>query len=424
MFRYSFIALLLFVISFSQLIFAGDRVDIASGDWPWWRGPDRNGVASSEQSPPQEWSAEKNVLWKVTVKGRGHGSPTVVADRIYLATADEAKQTQAVVCYDRTTGKQVWETKIHEGGFVFDDREPNEKSSWASSTVACDGERLYINFLNNHAVYTTALDLAGNQLWQKKVTDYVLHQGYGSSPAIYGPLVIVTADNKSGGAVVAFDRKSGDVVWQNERPELPNYPSPIILHAAGQNQAIVVGCDLVSSFAPLTGEKLWEVEGATTECVTSTVTDGQLVVTSGGYPDNHISAVRADGSGEIVWRNNTRVYVPSMLVKDGYLYAVADAGIAICYEMATGDELWKKRLGSTFTSSPVLVGENIFVTSDDGQTYIYKASPTGYQSVGKNQLAEHVVATPTYCGSRIYMRAAEYQGDDRQEYLYCIGQGK
>ena len=410
-----------FVFLWSSLVLGGDRVEIADGDWPWWRGPNRDGIAATEPAVPLKWSAEKNVLWKVPVTGRGHGSPTVVGGRIYLATADEEAQVQAVVCYDRVTGKQIWETQIHQGGLEAG-KEPNSKSSWASSTVACDGERLFINFLNAHAVTTTALDLQGQQLWQQKVTDYVLHQGYGSSPAVFGPLVIVTADNKSGGAITAFDRKTGDVAWKHQRPELPNYPSPIVLQAAGKDQVVVVGCDLVSSFAPLTGEKLWEVEGATTECVTSTVTDGKLVITSGGYPENHISAIRADGSGETVWRNNTRVYVPSMLVKDGYLYAVADAGIAICYEMATGKEVWKQRLGATFTSSPVLVGDNIFVTSDEGQTVVYRASPEGYALVAENQLAEHVVATPTYCGGKIFMRAAEFEGDRRQEYLYCLGE--
>ncbi|NOY40278.1 MAG: PQQ-binding-like beta-propeller repeat protein [Planctomycetes bacterium] len=400
---------------------AEDRSQTASDDWPWWRGPNRNGVATDNQTPPQEWNEEKNVLWKTPISGRGHGSPTVVGDRIYLATADEADEIQSVVCFDRNTGKQLWKTDIHQGGLQFPDRKPNGKGSMASSTVACDGQRLFINFLNDRAIYTTALSLDGQQLWQQKVADYQLHQSYGSSPAIYGPLVIVTADSKAGGAIAAFDRETGDVVWKHKRPELPNYPSPIILKADDRDQVVVVGCDLVSSFAPLTGKKLWEIEGATTECVTSTVTDGQLIITSGGYPNNHISAVRADGSGEVVWRNNTRVYVPSMLVKGKHLFTITDAGVAICYEMATGEIAWKHRLdGATFTSSPVLVGENIYVTSDDGNTFIFQADPSGFELLGKNKLADQVVATPTICGSRIYMRAATLDGSTRQEFLYCL----
>jgi len=401
-----------------------DLMAMDAADWPWWRGPTRNGVAAADQSPPLEWGEEKNVLWKVAIPGRGHASPTVVGDRVFLSIADEERQIQAVYCFDRNTGRELWKNVVHQGGFEFSGRKPNKKSSMASSTVACDGERLFVNFLNHETVVTTALTIEGKSLWQTKITDYKLHQGYGSSPAIYGPLVIVSADNKGGGALVALDRETGKVVWKHKRPELPNYPSPIVLHVAGRDQLVLVGCDLVSSFEPLTGKKLWEIPGATTECVTSTVTDGELIITSGGYPENHISAVRADGSGEVVWRNSTRVYVPSMLVHEGFLYAVTDAGVAICYEMSTGKSVWKHRMGATFTSSPVLVGELIFVTSDEGKTFIYRANPEEFELVAENDLAAEVIATPAICGSRIYLRVAKQIEGRRQEMLYCLGAEK
>jgi len=106
---------------------------------------------------------------------------------------------------------------------------------------------------------------------------------------------------------------TGDLVWSHDRPKIPNYTSPVIVNAAGREQLVFTGCNLVSSFEPLTGKTLWEVAGATEECVTSTVTDGEVIFTSGGYPKNHLAAVRADGSGKIVWEKGVRVYVPSML---------------------------------------------------------------------------------------------------------------
>jgi hypothetical protein len=347
-----------------------------------------------------------------------------VGDRIFLATADEENEVQSVVCYDRSSGQLHWKTDIHKGVFKSTGRQGNKKSSRASSTVACDGRRLFITFINADAVYLTALSLQGQQLWQKKVTDYVMHQGYGSSPTVYGPLVIASADNKGGGAIVAYDRLTGDVVWTKKRPELPNYASPVILKIAGHDQLLFTGCNVISSFEPLTGTVNWEVEGATTECVTSTVTDGRVVVTSGGYPSKHVSVVRADGTGEVLWNNNTQVYVPSMLIRNGYLYAVADAGIAICYELETGKTAWKHRLGTTFTASPTLVGEHIFSTSDDGRTFIFKADPQRFELIGENKLAEEAIATPTICGSRIYMRVANRNDDRRQEMLYCLAQGE
>ncbi|MCF6285483.1 MAG: PQQ-binding-like beta-propeller repeat protein [Candidatus Hydrogenedentes bacterium] len=402
-----------------------NQVSVAPTDWAWWRGPNRNGIATADQTPPLQWSEEKNVLWKSLVPGRGHGSPTVVGDRIFLATADEEREIQSVLCYDRKSGQQRWKTDIHQGGFASSSgREGNIRSSKASGTVACDGERVFINFINDNAVYLTALSLEGKQLWQKKVTDYATHQGYGSSPAIYGPLVILAADNKGGGALSAYDRVTGELVWTQKRPELPNYTSPIILKVDGRDQVLLVGCNLISSYAPLTGKINWEVEGATTECVTSTVTDGKSLVTSGGYPSKHISVVRGDGSGDVLWRNDTMVYVPSMLVHGDHLYVVTDSGEVLCYEFETGNVVWEHRIRGKFAASPVLVGEDIFATSNKGVTYIFKATPKGFELLHENELmADEVQATPAICDSKIYLRIVRGKKDQRQEMLYCLGQG-
>ncbi|MCA9016724.1 MAG: PQQ-binding-like beta-propeller repeat protein [Planctomycetaceae bacterium] len=419
------IACLLLLFCQSTLLCAGEKqatdsaaLNVSSTDWPWWRGPQRNGIANPNQNPPLKWSNTENIVWKTPVPGRGYSSPTVVGNRIFLASADTETETQFVLCYDRTTGKQLWKTIVHKGGFS---KKGNKKSTHASSTVACDGERLFINFINDGAAYTTALSLEGKQLWQTKITDYIIHQGYGSSPAIYDSLVIVSADNKGGGAVAALKRTDGSVVWKIERPKTPNYPSPIILNVAGKDQVLMTGCDLVTGIEPLTGKKLWEIPGATTECVTSTVTNGELILTSGGYPKNHMAAVKADGSGEVVWENSNRMYVPSMLIKDDKIYSVTDNGVAVCWDVKTGKEIWKGRLGGTFSSSPVLVGDRIYVTNEGGETYIFKANPQKFELLAENKLGTEVFATPTFCDSRIYMRVSEEIDGKRQEMLYCIG---
>ena len=391
---------------------------LSAADWPWWRGPHRNGVANANSMPPLNWSRSENVLWETEIPGRGHSSPTVVGSQIFLTTADD--EAQYVLCFDANSGARQWMKEIHRGGFP---PKSNKKSSHASSTVACDGAQLYVNFMQGGAVFTTALRCTGKQLWQVKVSDYVVHQGYGSSPALYGALVIVSADNKSGGVIAALDRANGKFVWTQPRPQLPNYPSPIILSVAGRDQLLMTGCQLLSSFDPATGKKLWEVPGATTECVTTAVTNGELIYSSGGYPENHVAATPTAGTGERVWENTTRVYVPSMLIKDNYLYAVADAGIAICWDSRTGQEMWKSRLHGNFTASPVLVGDRIYATNETGTTFVYQATPEEFQLLGSNQLGDEVFATPTICRGRIYTRVAFREGAARQEMLVCLATG-
>jgi outer membrane protein assembly factor BamB len=396
---------------------ADDSIAVAENDWPWWRGPRRDGSANENQKPPVSWSATENVAWKAEVPGRGHGSPTVFGEHVYLAACDEPIGRQSVLCYDRATGHRLWECEVHPTGAM----RKNAKSSGASTTPACDGERVYINFANAGAVTTSALSREGKILWQTRISDYVIHQGYGSSPAPYRSLVLVSADHHGGGVIAGLDRKTGAIAWKHERPKVPNYSSPVVLRVDGRDQALLTGCDLVSSFDPVTGKALWEIPGSTTECVTSTVTDGTHIFTSGGYPRNHLAAVRADGTGKIDWETKDRVYVPSLLVRDGNLYGVLDAGMAVCWACDSGKELWKARLGGTFSASPVRVGDAIYATNEAGETFVYRASPEKYTAVATSKLGDEVFATPAICGGRVYMRIAQKVEGRRQELLYCLG---
>ena len=394
------------------------HVDL-SQDWPWWRGGTHDGIANPDQRPPVNWSDSENIIWKANLPGRSHGSPIVVGEQVVVTAADTDRNVQSVLCFDRRTGTQLWESVVHEKGL---DVKNNEKSSMASAAAACDGDRFFVNFLNGDSVYMTALDRQGKKLWQTKLSAYINHQGFGSSPLLYQDLVIGVSDNKGGGAIVAMNRATGDIVWQKARPAKPNYSSPVIFNVEGKDQLFLIGCDLVTSLNPTTGETLWEVEGATTECVTTTVTDGHRIFTSGGYPKNHVSAVAADGTGKIVWENPTRSYVPSLLSRDGYLFAVMDAGIAMCWKSDTGEEVWKGRLSGTFSSSPVLIGDLIYAANEEGQTFVFKASTEKLEIVATNQLGNSVFATPAICGSRIYHRVAHDVDGRRQEVLYCIGE--
>jgi outer membrane protein assembly factor BamB len=149
-------------------------------------------------------------------------------------------------------------------------------------------------------------------------------------------------------------------------------------------------------------------------------TDGVRVFASGGYPRNHTVSVIADGSGKIAWQNNIRLYVPSPIVKAGHVFAVLDAGMAVCWKSDSGEELWKERLGGDFFSSPVIVGDRIYASNVRGKTFVFEATPTTFKIIAQNQLGEEAYPTPAICGSRIYLRVAK-RGEKREEFLYCVG---
>ena len=153
-----------------------------SGNWLNWRGPYQNGVAESGQNLPVEWSENKNVKWKAPVPGRGHSSPVVVGNRIFLTTAREDEEKQSVLCYAFDSGELLWEKIVLEGMLPA---QIHRKNTHASPSVASDGERIFaLFFVKGDRLRLFSMDLDGNELWQVDVGRFYpeRHFGYGTSP--------------------------------------------------------------------------------------------------------------------------------------------------------------------------------------------------------------------------------------------------
>lgn len=389
-------------------------------DWPWWRGTNRNGVAAADQRVPVRWDADKNVVWKTSLPGRGHSSPTVVGNRIFLATADERQQIQSVLACDRATGKALWQTEISRGGFP----KTHRKNTHATCTVACDGERLFVVFHHHARLTLAALDLAGNKLWSKEIGPFdpkIYEYGYAPSPVIYDSTVIVAADYEKGGYIAAYDRENGKREWQTARAKKLSFSSPVVAKVAGRDQLLISGCETLSSYNPASGKQLWSFPGTTMATCGTMIWTDNLVIASGGYPKAETICMKADGSGEVVWKNRQKCYEQSMLVHDGYVYAVTDQGIAHCWRVTDGQQMWRERLAGPVSASPVLVGDTIFQTIENGTTFVFKASPRKFELVARNQLGTTGFASPTICGNRIYIRTTVTDGRKQQGMLYSLG---
>ena len=395
-------------------LFPGIKVN----DWAWWRGPNFNGHAPTSAKPPTKWSNDSNIKWKTPIPGRGHSTPTIVGDRVYLSTTVEDKGTRHVIAIDRNSGDPVWSTEVYQG--KLDHNHP--KNSYASPSIACDGERLFCSFDYEKAIWLWVLDLDGKVLRKHRVAPFTAHQGFSASPHLYKSLVIVAADSKGDGEgyLVAYDRKTGMEAWRAKRPSAPSYVSPVVQQIGDKDVLLMAGCDMVAAYDPLSGDVLWESKGAaTTECVGTLLTDGKLVFSSGGYPKHETTAVLADGTGKVVWRVPVRIYVPSMILIGDYLYAVADPGIVYCWHKDTGEEQWKHRLGGTFSTSPILANGLVYVSDEQANTYVLRLTPEKLEVVAKNQLGTHQIAGASFSGKQLFLRSAT-ESDTRQEYLYCV----
>lgn len=390
------------------------------GDWPWWRGPSRNGVAESGPKVPLQWSETQNVIWKVPLPGRGHSSPTIAGKRIYLSTADEQKQVQSVLALDRESGETVWKTDISQGGFP----KTHRKNTHATTTVACDGKLVFVSFHHHDQLTLTALDLNGERIWEKVVGPYVpkiYEYGYAPSPLLYENLVIVSADVEKGGYLAAYHRESGDLAWRTDRHKMYSFSSPVVAKVGGREQLLLSGCDLVSSYDPKTGKLVWSAPGTTMATSGTAVWTDDLVIASGGFPKAETVGVKADGSGEVVWKTKHKCYEQSLIVHNGHVFFFTDNGIGVCLRASDGNVMWQERLKGPVASSPVSVGDVIYQTIEDGTTYVFKANPEKFELLAQNKLGDEGFATLSICAGRIYLRTAQSEADGRQEYLYCLG---
>ncbi len=240
-----------------------------------------------------------------------------------------------------------------EGGFPGKN---HPKNTEATPTLGCDGTHLYGTFFHHAGIHMVAMDLDGNELWKREVGPFnpkMFEYGYAPSPLIYRSMIIVCAEYDGESFLVAVQAKTGKDVWRISRPSSISFSSPVVAHVAGKDQLLISGVNKVSSYDPMTGKSLWEVDGTTFATCGTMVWENDVVMASGGYPKKETIAVKADGSGTVLWRNDKKCYEQSMIVHRGHLYALTDDGIAFCWRISDGKEMWKKRLKGPVSASPV-----------------------------------------------------------------------
>ena len=383
--------------------------------WPGWRGPRGDGT-SLEQDVPTNWDPA-GALWKTEIPGQGHASPIVWGDRVCTATALPATQERVLLCLDRATGKVLWQQTVVQGPL----EKIHKENSYASGTPATDGERVFVTFRVGDDIIVAAHDLTtGKQLWLVRPGAHAGEWGFSNEPVLFRDKVIVDGDSKGESFLVALSRTEGRTLWRLRRTRQGiSYSAPLIRELAGRTQLIQCGDRGVAGFDPDTGQQLWMVDGPSQEFVATPVYSQKtgLVYVSSSWPKQVLLAIRPDGSGDVTqthvaWRDNRGApYVPSLIVAGDFLLSVNAAGVAFCYEAATGRVLWQEKLGRHH-ASPVLVGGLVFFINDDGQVNVVKPGTT-FERVGQYELGEPCYASPAISDGQVFLRGFKH--------LLCIG---
>ena len=411
----------------------------SADDWPQFRGPGGQGLATASRLPVH-WNKTENVRWATDIPGVGWSSPVVQGNRIWLTTAIETKPTPEqiavqrrasrleadlfkrrqvagsvslrVLSFDLESGKRILETEFAS---VQSPEAIHVGNTYSSPTPVIEGDRLYVHFGING---TACLDAETHKvLWQRTIPVFY-SVGAGSSPVIYSDLLILVCDGIDTQFITALDKRTGKTVWTTKRPPFRTeeeqrqkaYSTPLVIRHNGKDQLVIPGAQWFVSYEPLTGEEIWRVDhGDGFSNVPRPVYSNGTVYLCTGYSAPELWAVRVDGHGNVTkthvkWTAKRQIPKNSspLLVGD-LIFLVSDNGIASCFNAVTGKAQWQKRLGGNYSASPILAGDYIYFFSHEGTISAIRATANKPEPV-TSQFEGQLLASPAALSNSAILR--------------------
>jgi outer membrane protein assembly factor BamB len=400
---------------------------VSAGDWPGWRGPTGMGHCE-DNSLPLVWGGQENanVLWKVPLPGveakaaqdQNQSSPIVFGDRVFItasywpgAKADgKAHPEHHVACYRATDGKRLWDVTVEPGPWLFADL----RGGYTAPTPAADANRVYVVFGSS---VIAALDHDGKQLWRKEITPFKFDVALASSPVLFGETVILQCDeNDRQSRLIAFDKKSGEVKWEEKRPKAGfAHSTPVLATIGGKEQLLVSASNAIEGVDPTNGRMIWTC-AARGDTVSPVLGNGVVYIDTGrGGPG---FAVDPTGAGDVA-KTHLKWKLPqipegygSPVVAGEFLYRLHAPETLKCIKMPTGEVVYTERLpGVSAPSSPIACGQRVYLASA-GKSYVVKAGPT-FEILATNDLGDASPASPAAAGGKLFLKG--------RKWLFCIG---
>ncbi|MDB5335847.1 MAG: hypothetical protein JWN70_1466 [Planctomycetaceae bacterium] len=399
-----------------------------AADWPAWRGPTGQGFCE-EKDIPVTWSDKEHVTWKVPLEHQGNSTPVIWGDKIFLTQATKGGSQRSLLCFTRADGKLQWQKDV-----AYAEKETNWDPSWyGNASPVLDGERAVVSF-GSAGMY--CYDYDGKELWKRTDLGKWEHAfGNGSSPVLYGDLAILWCgpnETKGRNFLLAVNKKTGETVWEQDQT-YGSWSTPLITKVNEQDQLIlgyskdVKGqpddkTGFLYGFDPQTGKEIWKCQGLNSFCYTSPLYGDGVAVGMAGYGGSAL-AVKLGGTGDItsdrLWMHpkNTQRVGSGMVIK-GHVYIVDENGVPRCYNLQSGEELWKvdKRPGSGASTwgSMVQADGRLYALMRNGETLVFAASPQ-YELLATNSLGpnESTNSSLSISNGEIFIRTFKH--------LWCIG---
>ena len=399
-------------------------------DWPFFRGPDRDGK-SAENKLPLEWGREKNIVWRAKLPGPGNSSPVVSNGKVFVTCAEDKKGVgRSLYCFDRASGKQLWVKTV-----TWDQADISHATNpYCASSPATDGQRV-VAWHGSAGLY--CYDLTGKELWKHDLGIIRHIWGYASSPIIHGDRVYLNCGPGTRSFVVALDKITGQLLWQTDEPGgapdkdadhpqwLGSWSTGLVTKVDGQEQLLVFQPLHVNAYDLQSGKILWTCGGAGLLAYTDVVVGdvegvGKIGIAMAGFSGKAIG-FKLGGSGDMtathrLWQSTAAPpqRIGSGIILGKHLFLVNEPGVE-CIEAATGKSVWKQNIaGQNFWASLVFGGGRLYATSQQGKTFVFAPDPAGFKLQATNDLQEHINATPAISDGQLFIRAWEA--------LYCIGE--
>ena len=411
---------------------------IQAADWPHWRGPQRDGTAF-KANPPLEWSATKNIKWKVELPGEGSATPIIWNNRVFTTSAIPTERIAVnppephpedrtippkniyeftVFCFDAETGKPIWKQ-------VACAQPPpsgrHKTNTFAAGSPTTDGQRLYVSF-GSLGVY--CFDLDGHKVWERDLGTMRTRRGWGeaSTPLLHEGTLIVPWDQEDQSKVFVLDAATGKTLWTKERDEPTGWATPAAVEYQGRTQLILNGTNRVRSYDLKTGEIIWQAGGMTVNAIPTPILHNEVAYVMSGYTGSMALAVPLSAKGDItnsdaiLWKHTRSTpYVPSPIIVDDQIYFTAsNASVITSLDLKTGKTIFgPERIGElgNVYASPVGTKDRIYLTGREGTTVVIEPGKK-LKILAVNRLGEPIDASPAIVGDRIYVRSARS--------LYCL----
>jgi len=399
------------------------------GQWSRFRGPNGTGI-SDATTVPAKWT-EKDCNWKVKLPGIGHSSPVLWGNRIFVTCGERKTARRMMLCLDTADGRTLWQRD-----YPSRTHRQHRDNSYGTATPAVDADGLVVTWGTPQEVVLLALDLEGREVWRRGLGPYVGDHGTGASPIIVNDLVVLQNDQEDPKAIpgmygpnptraagksflVAVDRKTGQTRWQVERRTwMSAYSTPCVSRSVEGRPELIFTSTAhgITAVDAATGKVNWEIDDVFKDrCVCSPVLAPGLVIAGFGYGTRgaRFVAVRP-GSREkglaprLAYDVRKPVpLVPTPLVKDGRLFLWGDDGIVACLRAASGEVVWRRRVGGRFYGSPVWVSNRLYCISKKGEVVVLAAADK-FEVLARVPLGEPSFATPAVADGVMYLRTRSH----------------